>query len=96
MTVTSAYAWFLQGYYRVRQTAEQLRKKKEDEREARQRERDAAEKAVEAETKSKTEEITTEKTKETEKVCLCTRFQILFTWVKWIGVHDCFISRHLM
>lgn len=80
VTVTSAYAWFLQGYYRVRQTAEQLRKKKEDEREARQRERDAAEKAVEAETKSKTEEITTEKTKETEKVCLCTRFQILFTW----------------
>ncbi|KAH9576634.1 hypothetical protein CY35_01G172900 [Sphagnum magellanicum] len=55
------------GYYRVRQTAEQLRKKKEDEREARQRERDAAEKAVEAETKSKTEEITTEKIKETEK-----------------------------
>lgn len=72
--------WCLQGYYRIRQTAKQLRKKKEDEREARQRERDATDNPVEADTKSKIEEGIAEKTREFDKVWLLTRNQIVFTW----------------
>jgi hypothetical protein len=68
------------GYYRIRQTAKQLRKKKEDEREARQRERDATDNPVEADTKFKIEEGIAEKTRESDKVWLLTRNQIVFTW----------------
>jgi len=55
------------GYYRIRETAKQLRKKKEDEREARQRERDATDNPVEADTNSKIEEGNAEKTRESDK-----------------------------
>lgn len=58
----------LQGYYRIRQTAEQLRKKKEEEREARRRDRDVVEKPSESDGKPKVEEGSIEDSKEADKV----------------------------
>jgi len=55
------------GYYRIRQTATDLRKKKEDEREARRRDRDTGENPLETDGKPKNEEVIMENSKDLEK-----------------------------
>lgn len=69
------FIWYEQGYYRIRQTATDLRKKKEDEREARRRDRDTGENLLETDGKPKNEEVITENSKDLEKVisAICLR-----------------------
>jgi len=58
----------LQGYFRIRQTAADLRKKKEEERESRRRDREIAEMPPENDGKSKVEEVAMEDSKDSDKV----------------------------
>jgi hypothetical protein len=55
----------LQGYFRIRQTAEQLKKKKEAEREARRKDRDME---IDSTDKPKLDEHASEELREKEKV----------------------------
>lgn len=57
-----------QGYYRIRQTAAELRKKKEEERESRRRDRETAEKPLENDGKIKVEDVAMEDSKDSDKV----------------------------
>jgi hypothetical protein len=58
----------LQGYFRIRLTAAELRKKKEEERESRRRDRETVEKPLEKDGKFKVEELIMEDSKDSEKV----------------------------
>lgn len=66
------FIWYGQGYYRIRQTATDLRKKKEDEREARRRDRDTGENPLETDGKPKNEDVIMENSKDLEKVISAT------------------------
>lgn len=58
----------LQGYFRIRQTAAELRKKKEEERESRRRDRETAEKPLESDGKYKVEDVAVDDSKDPDKV----------------------------
>lgn len=56
------------GYFRIRQTAAELRKKKEEERESRRRDRETAEKPLESDGKYKVEDVAVDDSKDPDKV----------------------------
>jgi len=58
----------LQGYFRIRRTAAELRKKKEEEREFRRRDRETVEKPLENDGKFNAEEVVMEDFKDSDKV----------------------------
>lgn len=55
------------GYFRIRQTAAELRKKKEEERESRRRDRETAEKPLESDGKYKVEDVAVDDSKDPDK-----------------------------
>lgn len=66
----------LQGYFKIRQTATELRKKKEEERESRRRDRETAEKPLENDGKFKVEEVAMEDSKDPDKVLNASGLQV--------------------
>lgn len=85
----------LQGYFRIRQFAAELRKKKEEERESRRRDRETAEKPLENDGKFKVEEVAMEDSKDSDKVLIesglvnidCSAHVFLSTAFSYLAVY---------